>query len=88
MVRRVVVEEAYTVLEEKLVEGRFGDVHVIQIRIYSTNATNGMYQRWIDGKFDSTISREEYELTHPPPTQAPRTTGVYLLLHHLKKAAS
>ena len=49
------VDEEGTVVSTEWIEGKFGDRHVIEIRKYADNDPRGIYQRWVDRKFNQTL---------------------------------
>ena len=49
------VDEEGTVVSREWIEGKFGDMHVIEIRKYADNDPRGIYQRWVDDKFNQTL---------------------------------
>jgi hypothetical protein len=53
----VAVEEEGEVVKREEIEGYWGqgDMHVITVRKFAASHPRGMYQRWVDGKFDRTL---------------------------------
>ena len=49
------VDEDFKVVSREEFEGKYGDVHVIEIRKYADNDPRGIYQRWVDRKFNQTL---------------------------------
>ena len=50
------VDEDFKVVSREEIEGRnTGDKTVIEIRKYGANAAQGIYQKWVDRKFDRTL---------------------------------
>ena len=49
------VDEEGIVVSREWSEGKFGEMHVIEIRKYADNDPRGIYQEWVDNKFNRTL---------------------------------